>query len=136
MLCTDAILAENDIQGCSLCIQYRLPQQSLGQFLLRSWKMGGKRDPRYQCKSFLLHFEEDLPALKALRRDYHVPILSEPHPSAEENENALLSKASQVCFPLFRLDVPSLLTVRPVESKASASFDWNALSSICQTIDR
>jgi len=95
MLCTDAILAENDIQGCSLCIQYRLPQQSLGQFLLRSWKMGGKRDPRYQCKSFLLHFEEDLPALKALRRDYHVPILSEPHPSAEDNENALLSKASQ-----------------------------------------
>ena len=96
LLCTDALLLENDIKGCSLCVQYRLPLRSLGNFLHRSWKMGGKNDSRFQSKSILLHYEEDEPLLETLRTQYHVPITPHLCPSDEENQEAMVSSNIRV----------------------------------------
>merc|ERR1712137_937218 len=89
-------LQGNDIQGCSLCIQYRLPLKSLGNVLHRSWKMGAKRDPNRIAKTFLLHFNEDQGFFQTLRSKYNVPLQEIPIPSEKENKKALTKRSVQV----------------------------------------
>merc|ERR1711974_27177 len=77
------------------CIQYRLPVKSLGNFLHRSWKMGAKKDPGSNSKSFLLHFEEDKPFLHTLKSKYNVPLKGCQIPTDAENSRALTAKSAK-----------------------------------------
>jgi len=93
LLCTDLLLRSNDIQGCSLCIQYRLPLKSLGTVLHRSWKMGSKGGK--VLKTFLLYFEEDKVYLPTLESKYNVKLSDIPIPSTKENRKALTKRTAQ-----------------------------------------
>lgn len=88
LFCTDLLLLGNDIQGCTLCIQYRVPQ-SLGVVLHRSWKMGAKREVASNPQNYLLYFKDEKKSIEALENNYNLKMKEEEIPSVNENRKAI-----------------------------------------------